>query len=97
MTRRGNNQKVLALHIEMRNMIGVLVQCVIILSCIQALVIQLISAQRRLHEIKDPDLPGPGGLTIKDRLQSLVDESADAIQKCASACDEYTKKQIISQ
>ncbi|KAF8498941.1 hypothetical protein BU17DRAFT_59228 [Hysterangium stoloniferum] len=74
MTRRQNNQKVLALHVEMKDMIGVFV---------------------RLRNIKEPEVPGPDGQTIEDRMKKLVKETADTIKECANACDAYTKKKII--
>ena len=45
----------------------------------------------RLRSIKDEESKGPGGVTIKARMQSLVIQAAADIKECANACDAYAK------
>jgi hypothetical protein len=96
MKRRENNQKVITLHSEMRHMIEVLVKCVS-LPFTLAIVVGLIFVYRRLETVEEPERVGPDGKTIEDRLKKLVEETADTIEKCANACDTYTKKRLIRQ
>ncbi|KAI0644515.1 hypothetical protein C8Q79DRAFT_777424 [Trametes meyenii] len=49
----------------------------------------------QLREVKDDDVPGPGGTTIKARLQTLIERTADDIKACANACDTYSKKKLL--
>ncbi len=55
------------------------------------------SLARRLRGIKDPESVGPDGLTIKARLQGLVEQATQDIKKCANACDAYAKKNVIAK
>jgi hypothetical protein len=47
--------------------------------------------------MKDPDESGPDGITIKDRMQSLIESIAKSIQECGSACDAYLKKSFLCE
>jgi hypothetical protein len=93
MKRRENNQKVITLYFEMKDMMEILVKCVS-LPFTSVVVVQLIFMCRSLQTIKRV---GADGRTIKDRLEILVKETEDAINKCGTACDTYSRKNIIGQ
>ncbi|KAH9948257.1 hypothetical protein B0H21DRAFT_847639 [Amylocystis lapponica] len=74
--RRANDKKVIALYVEMKDMISVLVG---------------------LKTVKDPEDPGPDGITIKGRLQELVKKTAKDMQDCANTCDAYSKMKVLAK
>jgi hypothetical protein len=47
--------------------------------------------------MKDPENKSPDGTTIKDRLQSLIDDIAQSIRDCGSECDVYLKKSMLCE
>jgi hypothetical protein len=48
-----------------------------------------------LRRVKDPDEVGPDGTILKDRMQLLMEQIAQDIKECGSACDVYLKKSFI--
>lgn len=48
-----------------------------------------------LRTIKSEEEIGPDGMSIKARIQDLVDATATDIKKCANACDAYLKKKVV--
>ncbi|KAI8975832.1 hypothetical protein BD414DRAFT_497057 [Trametes punicea] len=55
----------------------------------------MMEALLQLRSIKDQEAIGPGGMTIKARMQGLVQQTADDITSCGNACDTYSKKKLI--
>ncbi|OSD01341.1 hypothetical protein PYCCODRAFT_541681 [Trametes coccinea BRFM310] len=55
----------------------------------------MMEALLQLRSIKDEESIGPGGMTIKARMQELVKQTADDITSCGNACDTYAKKRLI--
>jgi hypothetical protein len=51
---------------------------------------------RRLKDVENVKLIAPDG-TIKDRLKSLVDRTADDIKLCSNSCDTYIKKRLLAK
>ncbi|KAF9447906.1 hypothetical protein P691DRAFT_775794 [Macrolepiota fuliginosa MF-IS2] len=51
----------------------------------------------QLQRMKDPEDRGPDGVTIKDRMQTLIERIARSIRECGSACDVYMKKSFLSR
>lgn len=39
----------------------------------------------------------PDGRSIKDRMKSLVESTAEDIKKCSSICDTYAKKKLLAK
>jgi hypothetical protein len=39
----------------------------------------------------------PDGVSIADRLKSLVERTADDIKLCSNACDTYAKKRLLAK
>ncbi|KAH9994244.1 hypothetical protein BJV77DRAFT_995584 [Russula vinacea] len=48
-----------------------------------------------LKDVKDDRFIAPDGLTLEDRLKSLVDRTADDIKSCSNSCDTYLKKKLL--
>ncbi|KAI0716121.1 hypothetical protein C8T65DRAFT_707355 [Cerioporus squamosus] len=57
----------------------------------------MIAVLAELQSIDGPSNVGTDGRTIQERLQSLVDMMAEDIMQCASACDAYAKRNIVSK
>ena len=51
---------------------------------------------RRLKDVENDKLVAPN-VTIKDRLKSLVDRTADDIKECSNSCDTYIKKRLLAK
>ncbi|GBE88956.1 hypothetical protein SCP_1403640 [Sparassis crispa] len=51
----------------------------------------MIAVLIQLKNVKDVEDVGPGGITLKGRLQNLVKTTANDMKKCANACDAYSK------
>ncbi|KAI0829941.1 hypothetical protein BC628DRAFT_1501118 [Trametes gibbosa] len=51
----------------------------------------------QLRSIEDSDAPGFDGVTIKARLQRLVNLSAEDIKECANTCDAYSKERLLAK
>ncbi|KAJ7221269.1 hypothetical protein GGX14DRAFT_669232, partial [Mycena pura] len=73
-TRRENNKKVLAVTLQMQDMMSALFQ---------------------LRDVHDPEVKGPDGTTLKDRMSGLIKSIADQIKECANECDVYLKKGLL--
>jgi hypothetical protein len=90
--RRDNDRKVIALHVEMKNMMTVLFRSV----CPSMVSIyRTIPIFPSLNRMKNYESIAPGGESIEDRtdqLKILIAGAADDIKKSANVCDAYTKK-----
>ncbi|KAG6908279.1 hypothetical protein DXG01_005485 [Tephrocybe rancida] len=85
--RRDNDAKVLAVKVEMQSMLTVLVQYVVIYSCITA---QAHETSSRHRNVKDPqDLAPDAG------LKALLHQIEKSIKDAGSLCDWYTKKSMM--
>ena len=49
----------------------------------------------RLRTINGEDEVGPDGVSIKARMEHLVEQTAADIKRCANACDAYLKKKLV--
>lgn len=92
--RRDNEKKITLIFAEMKDMMEVLVQYV---STSLRQPASLYSPQHRLRSIKDEDAPGFDGMTIKARLQGLVERSAEDVKECANTCDAYSKERLLAK
>ena len=102
--RRENDKRVLVLYVEyvasnfsgappsynyrMKDMMGVLVQCVLHSRLTAYLPDRPMS---RSKDASDPKQIAPDGQTIEDRMKKLCEDVAEDIKKCANACDTYLK------
>ncbi|KAJ7226930.1 hypothetical protein GGX14DRAFT_347151, partial [Mycena pura] len=75
-SRHENNKKVLAVKIQMQDMVSVLFQ---------------------LRGMRDPQVEGPDGTKLADKMSVLMKDIADDINKCGSACDLYVKKSFLGK
>ena len=89
--RRDNESKTIALYVEMKDMMGALLLCVILFT----FRISLISSS--LKDVQNDQLIAPDGRNIGDRLQSLVERTADDIKLCSNVCDTYAKKKLLAK
>ena len=89
--RRDNDEKVISLHVEMKDMIGVLLRYVFpsIYGC------PLISLS--FKDVENDKVIAPGGTKIEGRLKPLVERTADDIKKCSNVCDAYMKKRLLAK
>ncbi|KAJ6458650.1 hypothetical protein C8R47DRAFT_995099, partial [Mycena vitilis] len=55
----------------------------------------MMSVLTQLKNVKDSEEVAPDGSTIRGRMQSIVEGTAEDIKSCANACDTYTKKKLI--
>ncbi|KAH9064500.1 hypothetical protein EDB87DRAFT_1680408 [Lactarius vividus] len=76
--RRDNERKIIALYVEMKDMMGVLLL---------------------LKDVRNDKVAAPDGrcLSIKDRLESLVEQTAQDIKDCSNVCDTYAKKKLLAK
>ncbi|KAF8273628.1 hypothetical protein EI94DRAFT_1795034 [Lactarius quietus] len=74
--RRDNEKKIIALYVEMKDMMGVLLL---------------------LGKVTNDKLVAPDGRSIKDRMKSIVERTAEDIKKCSSTCDTYAKKKLLAK
>ncbi|KZP16060.1 hypothetical protein FIBSPDRAFT_66010 [Athelia psychrophila] len=71
--RRANDKKVIALHLQMQDMMSTLLQ---------------------LRDIQQ-DRKGTDGRTVRDRLDTLMNDIARDIRNCGNVCDTYSKKHLL--
>ncbi|KAG6809584.1 hypothetical protein H0H92_015668 [Tricholoma furcatifolium] len=57
----------------------------------------MMSVLVQLKNVEDPNEIGPDGKTLPGRLQTLMEEIAEYIKKCASGCDLYLNKSSIKK
>ena len=50
---------------------------------------------RSFKDLENDMLIAPDGISLMDRLKSLVDRTADDIKSCSNSCDTYLKKKIL--
>jgi hypothetical protein len=50
-----------------------------------------------LEGMENDKLVAPDGITIEDRLRSLVERTVDDIKKCSNVCDAYMKKRPLAR
>jgi hypothetical protein len=50
-----------------------------------------------LKDVKNGRIIAPDGISIEDRLKSLVERTADDIKACSNVCDAYTKKRPLAK
>lgn len=87
-TRRDNDRKVLAVKVQMQELMVVFFESV---SCLSDLQITH-KVLCRLRHIRDSQEKGRDGVSVADRLKHFMLEVASDIKKCGSACDAYLKK-----
>jgi len=89
--RRGNDKKIIALYVGMKDMMGALLLYVITSIRDSTLI------PRSLKDMENDKLVAPDGTSIEDRLRSLVDRTADDIKTCSNVCDTYMKKRLLAK
>jgi hypothetical protein len=87
LTRRENDEKVVALNTTMADMMSVLT-----MSATFIRTNTLRSQQIRLKKVESSKDSGPDGLTIEARLSNLMGAICDSIKRCAKVCDSYQKR-----
>jgi hypothetical protein len=94
MKRRDNDKKIIALHAEIKDMMDVLLLCVILSIHYYTLLISY-----SLHDVpaERDKLVGPDGRNIADRLSPLVEKTAEDIKSCSNICDTYSKKKLLAK
>ena len=90
--RRDNEKKIIALYVEMKDMMGVLLLCVVMFTYVPRSL-----TSRSLKDVQNAKVAGPDGISIEDRLKSLVARTADDIKLCSNACDTYMKKRLLAK
>lgn len=95
MKRRENDKKIIALHVEMKDMMTVLIQYVF--TPFSVITRSPIVFPTRLKNVKDPEEIAPDGTTIKGRMEDIIKGTADDIKACANACDTYSKKKLVGK
>ena len=91
MKRRNNDQRIVSLHGEMKDMMEVLIQCEPMACRFQSLLI----LTHRLKNVKDAKAQAPDGTSIEGRMQDVAKSAAKDIIDCANACDTYLKKSAV--
>ena len=76
----------------MKDMMSVLLQYVF--TSINCNILTNLSVKDVHHDDKHLTLDG---MTIEDRLGSLVERAADDIKNCANVCDTYIKKKVLAK
>jgi len=89
--RRDNEKKIIALYVEMKDMMGVL------LLCVMTFTYPRLADISSLKDVKNDKLPATDGPSIEDRLKSLVARTVDDIKLCSNACDTYVKKRLLAK
>ena len=91
--RRDREKKVIAIYVEMKDMMRVLLSYVHISPHYTVLCLWVCS----LRNMKNDELKGTDGRKIEDRLGSIVKETAEDIKLCSNACDAYVKKKLLAK
>ena len=47
--------------------------------------------------MQNDKLIAPDGISIEDRLRSIVEHTADDIKQCSNVCDTYAKKKLLAK
>jgi hypothetical protein len=89
--RRDNDKKITSLYVGMKDMMGALLLYVFpsIHGC------PLTS--HSLKDVENDKFIAPDGTNIENRLQSLVERTADDIETCSNSCDAYMKKRLVAK
>lgn len=95
LTRRSNDRRIFALHVEMKDMMSMLTVCVHNMCIIHSRP----STDVRLKHIRlrrlAKDDRGSDGTSIEDRLRDRMSAMARDIKQCAETCDAMSKKKLI--
>jgi hypothetical protein len=93
--RRENDRKVIALELDMSDMMSMLLQYAT--SSFHFTLTLFPHYLRRLRDIRDPNQQAPDGTTVKGRMQKLMETIAKDITNCGNACDIYAKKSTVGK
>jgi hypothetical protein len=88
-----NERKIIALYAEMKDMMGVLLLCVILF--VHRTLLTSCSLNDAPAELDE--LIGPDGRNIAERLTPLIERTADDIKLCSTVCDTYAKKRLLAK
>jgi hypothetical protein len=93
--RRDNEKKIIALYVQMKDMMSVLLQYVQVFTPLYCVVFIVFS----LRNVRTDNLKilAPDGTSIEDRLTSLAERTALDIRSCCNVCDTYTKKRLLAK
>jgi len=86
MKKKNNNKKVIALHLQMQEMMLVLLQYVLSFHSPMLLTIYLPDYEELIAR--------SDGMLLKHRLEPLMIKIAKDITECGNVCDAYSKKNI---
>ena len=89
--RRENDRKVISLYVGMKDMMGVLFLSVF------SFIYHSTLTFPSLKDVENDKLTAPDGISIEDRLKSLVERTADDIKSCSNVCDTYMKKRLLAK
>jgi hypothetical protein len=89
--RRENDRKVISLYIGMKDTMGVLFLSVF------SSIYHITLTFPCLKGVENDKLSVPDGISIEDRLKSLVERTADDIKPCSNVCDTYMKKRLLAK
>lgn len=92
--RRENDEKVLALNVQMKDMMRTLLLYVFICCTCLLPPHNYSSTLHRLERIANPSSPAEDGLIVADRMADRMVQVRDTIQQCAHVSDSYQKKNI---
>lgn len=93
--RRGNDHKVMALYLQMQEMMSTLLSCVKLLPVLSTyhVFIHDILLRRRLKPLSEEQLVNQG--PIREQMKTRLDQVAKDIERCANACDSFQRKRLI--
>lgn len=94
MTRRENDKKVLAVKIQMKDLMTAFFEFVSH-SCLCIPILNVCFC--RLRHIHHSEEKGPDGVTVSQRLEGLIHTIANDIKMCGSVCDTYLKKGFLGE
>lgn len=86
-----NDKKIILLYVKMKDMVGALLRYV--LSSIYRSTLTFHS----LKDVENDKITAPDGMTIEDRLKSLIQCTAEDIKMCCNVCDAYMKKRLLAK
>jgi hypothetical protein len=90
--RHDNDKRVISLSVEMKDIMGVL-----LLYGFSSIQHESLLRLSRPNQVKNDEYIAPDGISIDDRLKSLVERIVDDIKVCSNVCDAYMKKRPVAK
>lgn len=95
--RRDNDRKVLAVKVQMQDLMSAIFESVLFITRVSAPVSLTTRSTNRLRRVPHPHERSSDGITIAERLEGLMYTIADDVKACGSACDTYLKKPFLGK